>query len=933
MSLKAVKIHVDVPQLYLHTEEDREFLKVGQKLTGYVQLDGPGRPKSIEIRWVDSHNRVLGRSAGKLDAYQRRVHFEFQVNQSPFWVHFIECDIDGKTQSERAQFAISPVREGWWSAPAITWANYPSGDFYDRLQEVGVNGHIAYRTAPFDHVARSGMRFYVDQMAYFNISLYHRPFKTYWETAPLPTGSVGHFSDHWKTLIEQYKRLRAQAKKEGVQISRNAHARKLLWRRHCPNDPGTWTITAERVQAVVRQHKGYRPLFFNIADEAGITDQTRPFDFCYCDWCMDQFRLKLQKRYGTLTELNAQWGTDFATWGEVFPLTCDETMAAQGKGRPWNFASWADHREFMDDTFADHFRRMRLVGKDVDPITDFSQGGCQWPTIYGGWDYAKVTRDIDALIPYNLGGNQEIIRSVRPNVKNLSPFFGDDARHVRGLWSAYIHGDAGVIFWDNDEKKGRFVTRPSGKLAHRGKVFGPALREMRGGYAQQFQTWSREDDPIGLLYSQPNERAHWMLETLVDDVEWFDRVYRSRYVRTRFGWQNLIEDRQLQYRYVSYLDIDEGNIDLSRFRMLVLPETIALSDTLVRALRDYVVNGGVLVADGRVGRMTANCRQTAAGLLDDLFGVTSPKELNLKCGAKLKAVSASEEPWLAFDSNISHLNAADAGLRLARSGNAEAAAVAGQAPAIIRRQVGSGWAVLLNIEVGSYVADRYLADSPRGQLLRELLDVLCELAGVELALDVTSDDAVGTMGVEVTRFSQRGCTMVAALLNRQFRVSGIGETLQEKDLEAFESDRKLTLHFPDVAFTWNSRTGEYLGHVDQVTQKLPCLTPLIVSRLPYRVRGIDLTLPGKPTPGGRTADVVVRIKADGELADHVVRVDVYQPDGTWCYWYSDSVVAAGGEARLAIPLAFNDPAGRWKVTVRDTVTGATRSGTLRVGKA
>ena len=618
--MKALKINVEVPPKYVHSVEDRDFPQVGQTLKGWVQLDEPRRPTSSEIRWVDARGRILGRTTGIYDAYARRLTFSFHLDTNLFWMHRIECDLEGTTQTERATFPVSPVSQGWETMPAITWAKYPEGEYYDRLQEAGVNGQVAYRMHPFEATTANAMRFYVDQGSYQEISIYHRPFKLYWEEETLPRGNIGSYSSHWQDLVGRYRRMRERARKQGMRVSESEFCRKLLWRSECPNNPGTVKIAGDLFAAVVRQHKGFRPLFQNIADEAGIGDQTRPFDFCYCPYCMDKFRIMLRDRYGTLSELNRQWETTFTNWDHVYPPTCDETQDAnaRAKGRPgaktsargYNFAGWADHREFMDDTFAHFFHQLAEVGRRVDPIGTFSQGGTQWPTIYGGWDYAKITRTVDAIIPYNIGGSQELVRSLRPHMKRLSPFFGDDERLARRLWQTYIHGDDGVIFWDADEPTGRFVEQPSGKPSRRARRFGPALREIRGGFAQQIKRWPRLDDPIGVLFSQPSERAHWMIESLDErkEIEWLDRAYRSRYVHVRMSWQKLIEDRQRQYRYVSYLDVDEKRVDLTACKLLILPESIALSTEQFDALREFVWNGGVLVADGRTGRTVSSPR-------------------------------------------------------------------------------------------------------------------------------------------------------------------------------------------------------------------------------------------------------------------------------------------------------------------------------------
>jgi hypothetical protein len=102
-----------------------------------------------------------------------------------------------------------------------------------------------------------------------------------------------------------------------------------------------------------------------------------------------------------------------------------------------------------------------------------------------------------------------------------------------------------------------------------------------------------------------------------------------------------------------------------------------------------------------------------------------------------------------------------------------------------------------------------------------------------------------------------------------------------------------------------------------------------VSRLPYRVRGLAAEAPGRAARG-RVVELDLAIRADGELADHVLRVDVYNPAGEWCYWYSGTVLAAKGRGRHRFWPALNDPVGRWTVTVRDTVTGATAERAIRV---
>lgn len=86
-----------------------------------------------------------------------------------------------------------------------------------------------------------------------------------------------------------------------------------------------------------------------------------PFDYDFGPEALAVFRKWLEKQYGTLAALNRQWDTSFASWDAVMPLTAFEV---KGRG---NYAPWADHRAFMDDSFVGFFQwtRDRLRERDL----------------------------------------------------------------------------------------------------------------------------------------------------------------------------------------------------------------------------------------------------------------------------------------------------------------------------------------------------------------------------------------------------------------------------------------------------------------------------------------------------------------------------------------------------------------------------------------
>ena len=50
--------------------------------------------------------------------------------------------------------------------------------------------------------------------------------------------------------------------------------------------------------------------------------------------------------------------------------------------------------------------------------------------------------------------------------------------------------------------------------------------------------------------------------------------------RLRVSWCKILEDLGYQYDFISYLDVKEGRIDLSkRFKVIILPQIICLSES------------------------------------------------------------------------------------------------------------------------------------------------------------------------------------------------------------------------------------------------------------------------------------------------------------------------------------------------------------------
>jgi hypothetical protein len=58
----------------------------------------------------------------------------------------------------------------------------------------------------------------------------------------------------------------------------------------------------------------------------------------------------------------------------------------------------------------------------------------------------------------------------------------------------------------------------------------------------------------------------------------------------------MLQDEGLQYNFISYADVVEKGIP-DRYKVLILPAVLCLSDVEAARIRDFCRNGGTVIAD------------------------------------------------------------------------------------------------------------------------------------------------------------------------------------------------------------------------------------------------------------------------------------------------------------------------------------------------
>jgi hypothetical protein len=430
----------------------------------------------------------------------------------------------------------------------------------------------------------------------------------------------------------------------------------LTTRPHSLSDP----VTIKRIKKHLRKNitatKTGLVLAYAFDDEVSLGRLVTPCDVDKHPLSIMWFRKWLEHEYGTVGQLNKQWNTDYKSFEEVMPHWF-EKVRHRAKAPPlsmWNLSAWVDFRHFMDFQFAAVLSELTRYANSLDSKNPAGFVGGQGPGPWGGYDYAMLSRAVQWMEAYDIHGTNEILRSWwnpgrRPRMQT---FFSSKNPKLDSwfLWYYMLHGNQAVIAW------------PAGWFHSDGHDIAPHIlankqtfEDIQGRVSEPIVNPKTvfEPDPIGIYYSHPSIQVGWAMDAITHGKTWINRQgsidndNQSMGV-LRKGWCKTLEDLGFQYDFVSYLDVQEGKVDLNKFKVIVLPKTVCLSDKEADALTDFVQNGGTLIADYLCGLMDEHGKGRPKGVLDDLFGLVRDESDGYMNGKGLTEIDGEryEEPFL-----------------------------------------------------------------------------------------------------------------------------------------------------------------------------------------------------------------------------------------------------------------------------------------------
>jgi beta-galactosidase len=364
----------------------------------------------------------------------------------------------------------------------------------------------------------------------------------------------------------------------------------------CPNSPNYRRLAVQMATRLAERYKDYpNLLIWHISNEYGT--------HCYCENCAAAFRAWLQRRYGTLDEVNSRWWTPFwshtyTDWSQIEPPYADGERNVHGLT--------IDYRRFQSDSLLECFKLERDAIRAITPgipITtnlmgtfphldyrawakemDVVSWDCYpWPNAYPG--------DIAFLHDLNRGlkdGRPFMLMEQTPSSQNWQRVNALKRPGVLRLWSylAVAHGAETVMYFQWRRGRGGSEKFHGAVVEHGGRSDTRVFREVAalgaelerlGDTTIRAATTAR----VAVLFDWNN---WWAIDAAVGPINPKDYpgTVRKHY---KALWRRNVP-----------IDIVWSDSDLSRYDLVIAPMLHMVKPGVGERIEAFVEQGGSFVA-------------------------------------------------------------------------------------------------------------------------------------------------------------------------------------------------------------------------------------------------------------------------------------------------------------------------------------------------
>lgn len=401
----------------------------------------------------------------------------------------------------------------------------------------------------------------------------------------------------------------------------------------CPNSPTYRTYSARLARELARRYGGYdNVVAWHISNEYGGE--------CYCENCAAAFRVWLQRKYGTLEELNHAWCTafwshTFYSWDEIVPPNLlSEHFEMRGTYHTMFQGISLDYARFNSDSMLECFE---LERREINTVTPHIPVTTNLMGFYKPLDYRRWAEHMDFISwdsypsaeesPAVIAMRHDLMRGLKggmpfalmeqtPSVSNWQPYCTLKRPGVMRLLSlqAMAHGADTVMFFQMRRSIGACEKYHSAVIEHAGHEHTRVFREV-AALGNELKTLGaatlggRTDARVALLFDWEN---WWAVEYSAGPSDGIN--YQTECLR----FYEALHGMNIG------VDIIGAQQDLDRYDIVIAPMLYMIKPGVAERLKAYVSGGKTLVCTYLCGYTDENDRVITGGYpgpLRELLGI------------------------------------------------------------------------------------------------------------------------------------------------------------------------------------------------------------------------------------------------------------------------------------------------------------------------
>ena len=359
---------------------------------------------------------------------------------------------------------------------------------------------------------------------------------------------------------------------------------------------------------------------------------------CYCDNCLDAFKKWLKRKYGTIDDLNKEWGTVFwgqtyRNWDELILPAYTAGSTGESEGYSHNPSMWLDFCRFSSYSIA-AYQRLQ-----IDEIRKFSDKPIthNFDSPYSPVDFYELGKDLD-FISFD-------------NYVNLQ--WGKGTYQFHSMAHDLIRGIKDKNFWVMEQQSGPCGWTAMGDTPQPGQLRLWTYQAVAHGaeaivyFRWRACTFGTEQYWYGILDHDgiPRRRYREIQQTGKEMKELSDLIIDSRVLSNVAMvksydnlWSHNFHKHNNEFNYLQLLinyysalttnniscDVVPPDRDFNKYKIVFMPAFNLMTDALKLKVEEYVQQGGTLVITYRSGTRHWNnfmTTETLPGYFRNVSGV------------------------------------------------------------------------------------------------------------------------------------------------------------------------------------------------------------------------------------------------------------------------------------------------------------------------